>query len=257
MVAAASFTVAATLLNRAEPSSDTSVEHLRAEVLQVLPHDEDAFTEGLELSDGLLFESTGGEGGSSIRVGPPAKPPDRQMNLPAPLFGEGLTVLGQRLWQITWQNGVAIERDAKTLRELRRVTYSGEGWGLCHESGKKRLVMSDGTSHLAFRDPDTFAEVGGVEVTQQGKPVPRINELECSGDSVYANLWETDRIVRIDPATGHVTAEVDASGLLTPDEKSHASVLNGIAAIPGTGEFLLTGKYWPKTFRVSFRSTTR
>lgn len=234
----------------AQPGTAT----LRVEVLETLPHDEDLFTQGLEIADGVLYEGTGLAGESRLRATPlPA--PGRvlaEVTLPEPLFGEGVTVVGTRIWQLTWTDGLAIERDRETLSELRRVRYDGEGWGLCSDG--ERLVMSDGTARLTFRDPASFAPTGSVQVRAGGTPVPRLNELECAGGAVWANVWRTDRIVRIDPSTGAVTGVADASGLLTTQQRARAGVLNGIAAVPGTGEFLITGKNWPAMFRVRFVS---
>lgn len=235
-------------------SSPRRVEQLRVHVLERLPHDREAFTQGLEVADGgVLYEGTGLEGRSSVRRGPIGAEPTTRVDLPASLFGEGLTLVGPRLWQLTWRDGIAFERDAKTLAERSRVRYEGEGWGLCHDAGRDRLVMSDGSARLTFRDPGTFRRTGGVDVARDGRPVGRLNELECTDDgSVYANVYRTDTIVRIDPDSGAVTAEVDASGLLRPGESEGAGVLNGVAALPGTDEFLVTGKLWPRMFRVEF-----
>ncbi|MEV6910604.1 glutaminyl-peptide cyclotransferase [Amycolatopsis sp. NPDC051071] len=233
----------------APPVSDAappSPAKLKVRVLSTLPHDPDAFTQGLEFAGETLYEGTGLVGKSSLRAGPAGATPTVRAELPG-LFGEGITVLGPTVWQITWQDGVAIERDAKTLAERGRVGYTGEGWGLCHREGTGQLVMSDGSSKLTFRDPVSFAPTGSVEVGRD-----RLNELECVGDSVYANVWQTDKILRIDAASGRVTGEIDASGLLTPEERRSTDVLNGIAAVPGTDEFLVTGKLWPKMFRVKF-----
>ncbi|QWF81686.1 glutaminyl-peptide cyclotransferase [Amycolatopsis sp. CA-230715] len=232
----------------AKPPPAQSPERLRVEVLGTLPHDATAFTEGLEFAGETLYEATGLAGKSFVTAGAPGQPARVRADLPAPLFGEGITVLGPTMWQLTWKDGIAIERDADTLAERRRVSYQGEGWGLCHRGDE--LVMSDGSSKLTFRDPRTFAETHSVSVHAGNRAYGSLNELECVGDAVYANVFETDRIVRIDPATGAVTAEIDASGLLTSAERATADVLNGIAAIPGTDEFLLAGKLWPKTFRV-------
>lgn len=228
------------------------VERLRVEVVETLPHDPDAFTQGLEMAHGRLYESTGVSGRSAIGSGPPGAPPSRHERLAAPLFGEGMTVMGPTLWQLTWRDGVAIERDARTLTELRRVPYDGEGWGACHQSRHDRLVTSDGSSRLVFRDPGTLRRTGSVVVTLDGRRVDRLNELECVGDLVYANVWPTDRIVRIDAGSGRVTGEIAASGLIGAAERRRTDVLNGIAAIPETDQFLLTGKWWPKMFRVRF-----
>ncbi|MFD0206361.1 MULTISPECIES: glutaminyl-peptide cyclotransferase [Saccharothrix] len=232
------------------PPSGPTGGPIRVEVLGTLPHDTDAFTQGLELSDGVLYEGTGLEGRSSLRrLDPETGEVEHRVDLPEPLFGEGITVVGDRIWQLTWQNGVAIERDRDTLEEVRRVTYEGEGWGLCRDGG--RLVMSDGSAELTFRDPTSFAEHGTVTVRRDGQPVTRLNELECVNGQVWANVWQSDEVVRIDPANGQVTATVDLSGL-RPADVPDSAVLNGIAAVPGTDEFLVTGKNWPTIFRVRF-----
>ncbi|MET8272476.1 glutaminyl-peptide cyclotransferase [Streptomyces sp. NPDC005096] len=226
------------------------VEQLRVKVLESLPHDSKAFTEGLEMAGNTLYESTGLSGASSVRAGPPDKPPTARVVLPALLFGEGITVPGRTLWQLTWRNRIAIERDVTTLAELRRVPYPDEGWGMCFQKSAHRLVTSDGSARLTFRDPGTLAKTGEVTVTEEGRPVTELNELECADAAVYANVLPTDRIVRIDPATGAVTASIDASGLLRDDELVPGSTLNGIAAVPGTDQFLITGKLWPRMFNV-------
>ncbi|WP_328604659.1 glutaminyl-peptide cyclotransferase [Amycolatopsis sp. NBC_00345] len=227
---------------QAEPAAP---EQLTVQVVQTLPHDTSAFTEGLEFSGTTLYESRGLDGQSALTAGPAGQAPSTRVALPSPLFGEGVTVLGPKLWQLTWQDGFAIERDSKTLAELRRVPFEGEGWGLCHQPDG-RLVMSNGSSSLTFRDPQTFAVTGSVDVG-----VDQLNELECVGDTVYANVWKTGTILRIDAKTGHVTGSIDAGGLRTPVTPGE-DVLNGIAAIPGTDEFLVTGKLWPTMFRVRF-----
>lgn len=231
------------------------VQMLRTEVRSTLAHDPRAFTQGLEFSGGTLYESTGLVGRSSVRAGPPGEPPTAYAELPTPLFGEGITLAGDRLWHITWRDGIAIERDPTSLAERRRVTYQGEGWGLCHQrgAGRNQLVMSDGSDRLTFRDPETFSTTGGIHVRQDGRPVTQLNELECASDgSLYANVFKTDTIVRIDPRTGAVVAHIDAAGLLTASERRGAGELNGIAAVPGTDEFLITGKLWPRMFQVTF-----
>ncbi|MFG2360881.1 glutaminyl-peptide cyclotransferase [Streptomyces mirabilis] len=227
------------------------VEHLRVKVLKTFPHDPQAFTQGLEMAGDTLYEGTGISGRSSVRAGPLGKEPAVRTALPAPLFGEGITVLGRTLWQLTWRNRTAIERDARTLKELRRVPYQDDGWGVCLDRARHRLVTSDGSSRLTFRDPRSLAKTGEVAVTEAGRPLTELNELECVGAAVYANVLFTDRIVRIDPVTGAVTASIDASGLLRDDELVPGAALNGIAAVPGTRQFLITGKFWPRMFRVA------
>jgi glutaminyl-peptide cyclotransferase len=232
------------------PQQDVAIPEYRVKVLATLPHDPSAFTQGLEMAGDTLYESTGLIGQSSVRAGSPGQEPSVRASLPSPLFGEGITVLGPTLWQLTWKDGVAIERDAASLAELRRVSYTGEGWGLCHQPG--RLVMSNGSDRLTFRDPVTFAELGEITVHAGSETFSQLNELECAGDSVYANVWQTDRILRIDPGTGTVIGQIEAAGLLTEDQQRGADVLNGIAAVPGTDEFLITGKLWPVILRVRF-----
>ncbi|WP_437065493.1 glutaminyl-peptide cyclotransferase [Streptomyces sp. enrichment culture] len=232
--------------------ADPVIEQLRVDVMESFPHDPQAFTQGLEIAGGTLYESTGLFGRSSVRAGSLGAQPRVRAALPALLFGEGITVLGRTLWQLTWQNRIAIERDASTLRELRRVAYPDDGWGVCHQRARDRLVTSDGSARLTFRDRRTLARTGQVTVTENGRAVEHLNELECVGGVVYANVLFTDRIVRIDPMSGAVTASIDASGLLRDGERVPGSALNGVAAIPGTDQFLVTGKLWPRMFRVVF-----
>lgn len=231
------------------PAPLTGVPELHAHVLAVLPHPRDAFTEGLELVDGQLYESTGQVGKSRITVSDPATGEiRRRVDVPA-VFGEGITVLPRRIWQLTWQDHVAIERDRKTLAELRRVRFEGEGWGLCHQ-GDDTLVMSNGTDTLTFRDPVTFAPTRTVIVHAGDQTVDRLNELACTPGALYANVWKTDTIVAIDPKTGAITAKIDLSGL--PVDRTGTDVLNGITPVPGTDQFLVTGKLWPSMFQVRF-----
>ncbi|MDR7301509.1 glutaminyl-peptide cyclotransferase [Haloactinomyces albus] len=228
-----------------------SVSHLRADVTRVRAHDRSAFTQGLELAGGILYEGTGKHGQSVLRaVDPHTGRVLQEAHLPQEFFGEGITVVGDRIWQLTWRSGVAILRDRASLTEIDRMRYEGEGWGLCHDGN--RLVMSDGSARLTFRDPETFAPTGGITVRLGGEPVEELNELECADGSIWANVWKSHRILRIDPASGRVTAVVDASGLLPPEQRAQAGVLNGIAAVEGTDEFLLTGKNWPHLYRVRF-----
>ena len=230
---------------------------VRPEVLAELPHDPAAFSQGLELHDGTLYEGTGRVGESEIRALDPVTGAVRAATpLPPSYFGEGITVLDDRIWQLTWKDGVAIEWDRATLQPRREVPLDGEGWGLCHTgtdagdgTAPGRVVRSDGTDRLYFHEPADLAGTGSVGVTLDGEPLGELNELECVGDRVWANVWQTDRIVRIDPATGVVDLVVDAAGLLDPARRSGADVLNGIAHVTGD-EYLLTGKLWPATYRV-------
>ena len=224
---------------------------LRVEVLETLPHDPQAFTQGLVWHAGRLLESTGLKGRSSLReVEPKSGKVLRRFDLDGRYFGEGLARVGDRLVQLTWQSGEALVYDHFSFAEIQRHRYEGEGWGLCYDG--RELVMSDGSSALAFRDPETFEVRRSVTVRLRGQPVARLNELECVGDVVYANVWMTDDIVVVDAASGEVTAVIDAGGLLDSAERARADVLNGIAHDPESGDFYLTGKLWPKTFRVRF-----
>ena len=231
--------------------SALSIPVLRPEVLAEVPHDPSAFTQGLELHEGTLYEGTGLEGESQLRVLDPATGKVlRAESLPGQLFGEGIAVAGDRIWQLTWQDGVVLEWDRATLTLRQQLPLDGEGWGLCHDG--TRLVRSDGTDRLRFHDPVTFAETGSVTVTIDGEPVTQLNELECVDGQVWANVWPSDVLVRLDPASGRVTAAVDATGLLDPEQRANAdAVLNGIAAL-GNDEYLLSGKLWPVSFRVRF-----
>lgn len=242
---------AATEALQAPSSSFGGAERLRVQVVSIRPHDPEAYTQGLVLDRGKLYESTGLYGVSSLReVDPQTGEVKRRVNLPQSFFAEGLALVGERLIQLTWQEGSAFVYDSARFERTAEHRYQGEGWGLCHDG--QRLVMSDGSDRLTFRDPQTFAPTGEVRVTAAGRPVHLLNELECVDGVVYANVWQTDDILRIDPGTGKVTAVIDASGLLTPGEASRADVLNGIAWDPAARTFLITGKLWPKMFEVRF-----
>ncbi|HLS76230.1 MAG TPA: glutaminyl-peptide cyclotransferase [Nocardia sp.] len=223
---------------------------LRVEVVSTRPHDRTAFTQGLEVVDGVLYESTGLKGRSWVRATDLATGGQlAAAELPDTYFGEGIAHTGAILWQLTWREGVAFARDPRTLRVLREVRYEGEGWGLCAREG--RLVMSDGGDTLTFRDPTTFEVTGTLRL--RDRKGAHLNELDCAPDgSVYANDYPGAEVLRIDPDTGEVTGVADLGGLLTRAERAGAEVANGIAALPGTDRFLVTGKYWPTVFEVRF-----
>lgn len=228
-----------------------AVESLSVRVLRAFPHDPGAYTQGLLWWDGKLYESTGQYGRSDLRrLDPGTGAVERQVDISPAYFGEGLARVGDRLIMLTWKAQRAFVFGIERFDERRTFRYEGEGWGLCNDGG--RLVMSDGSDRLTFRDPGTFAVLGEVAVTLRGFPLTQINELECVGDSVYANVYQTDFLVRIDPAGGRVTHYIEASGLLTREEARGVDVLNGIAFDPGAGTFYLTGKLWPKMFEVTF-----
>jgi glutaminyl-peptide cyclotransferase len=234
------------------PAMETKpAEHRKVKVLASVPHDVAAYTQGLVWSEGALYESAGQYGQSSLRqVDPKTGKVLRSVQVPPRYFAEGLARVGDRLLQLTWQEGTALVYDLATFEQRSELPYSGEGWGLCFDG--RRLILSDGSNHLSFRDPATFATTGGVNVLLDGRPAMQLNELECVDGAVYANVWQSDDILRIDPETGRVNAVIDASGLLTPQEAARAEVLNGIAYKPETKTFLITGKYWPRMFEVVF-----
>jgi glutamine cyclotransferase len=220
-------------------------------VVSSRPHDPEAFTQGLVLDQGTLYESTGLYGRSSLRQVDPADGRVlRKVDVPARYFAEGLALVGERLVQLTWQEHVALVYKRATFDRSGDLPYQGEGWGLCYDG--QSLVMSDGSDHLTFRDPETFAVRRTVPVRLGANAVNQLNELECAQGKIYANVWQTEEIVEVDPATGKVEAVIDASGLLAPQEKNGADVLNGIAYDPQAGTFLITGKLWPKLFEVRF-----
>lgn len=228
------------------------IARLAYEVVRRMPHDTAAWTEGLLFDDaGRLWESTGLTGRSQVReVDPLTGEVLRAADTPDAAYGEGLAQVGDELIQLTWREGRAFRFDRDTLAPTGTFDYSGEGWGLCFDG--ERLVMSDGSDRLTFRDPATFDVLGQVSVTAGGQPLGRLNELECADGAVWANVWETEWIVRIDPATGAVTGALDADGLLEPDPAvaDRGAVLNGIAKVPGADTFLLTGKLWPEAIEV-------
>jgi glutamine cyclotransferase len=219
-------------------------------IVQRYPHDTAAFTEGLVLYQGQLFESTGLEGSSSLRrVDRATGKVLQSVTLDPKQFGEGLAAAGDRLIQLTWKNDIAHVYDLQSFSEINRFDYSGEGWGLCFDG--TRLVMSDGSSSLFFRDPATFALLGSLSVSDDGSPVPNLNELECVGSDVFANVWLTNDIVRIDAASGRVLTRIDASALRAAETAPGADVLNGIAYDPANGHFLLAGKLWSTLYEVT------
>ena len=232
-------------------SSAGAVERLKVKVLAVHPHDPQAFTQGLVWHDGALYESTGLYGQSSLRkVALATGEVLRIERLPHDLFAEGLALAGDRLVQLTWQEGRALVWSLPGFQTIAEHRYRGEGWGLCSDG--RRLVMSDGSDRLTFRAPLSFEETGSVRVTRDGRAVGNLNELECVDGAVWANVWGSDEILRIDPQTGKVTAVVDAAGLLSPAERAAADVLNGIAWVSERRTFLITGKLWPELFEVVF-----
>lgn len=221
------------------------------EVVHAYPHDPGAFTQGLFFADGALYESTGLQGQSSVRkLRLETGEVLRKVDLPGDVFGEGSTAWGKRLITLTWQSQVGFVLDLDSFEVTQRFSYTGEGWGLTHDT--KQLIMSDGSAELRFLDPQTLKEVRRLPVTAAGQPVERLNELEWVDGAILANIWQTDRIARIDPKTGHVTAWIDLTGLLPMPyrKKDYTDVLNGIAYDAKTRRLVVTGKRWPKLFEI-------
>ena len=236
---------------RSTPTAQPGARSLRVEVLRELSHERDAYTQGLVWWNDQLFESTGRNGESTLRrLDPETGRVEQRIDIPAQYFGEGLALVDQRLIMLTWraQRAFVYQRDSFELQDSYR--YRGEGWGLCYDGD--RLIMSDGSDRLTFRDPITFDPIGEQRVSLRGQPLWRLNELECVEGAVYANVWEEDFLVRIDPETGQVTEYIDASGLLRGNDLIGAEVLNGIAYDPNAKTFYITGKWWPKMFEVRF-----
>ncbi|HYF62654.1 MAG TPA: glutaminyl-peptide cyclotransferase [Herpetosiphonaceae bacterium] len=223
---------------------------LSYKVINTYPHDPTAFTQGLEIDDGVLYEGTGLEGQSTLRtVDLETGAVLKLHKLPDTVFGEGITVYGDTIVQLTWQSGIGYVYDRASFALRREWQYPTEGWGLTNDG--QRLIMSDGTAQLSFRDLETMEEIGRVEVRADGQPVPMLNELEFIDGKVYANIWQTDRIAQIDPASGQVVAWIDLSGLLSEeDRRQPVDVLNGIAYDASADRLFVTGKLWPKLFEI-------
>lgn len=230
-------------------SADPQPARGSVEVVRTLDHDPGLFTQGLQVAGDQIYETTGQYGRSVVERRPldgggdPVRVPMADTE-----FGEGLALTPERLWTLTWTNGVAHNRNPQTLEVDSVAEYEGEGWGLCFDGAQ--LVMSDGSDRLTFRDAATFEPTGTVSVTAGGTPVAQINELECADGTILANVWMTDEIIRIDPATGAVTAIYDASALEQPRPADRDAVLNGIAALPDSENVLITGKLWPSIYEV-------
>ena len=228
-------------------TAESPVSHYR--VVRAYPHDPGAFTQGLIYLDGYLYESTGLNGRSSLRMTDLTTGKVLQKQpVASQYFAEGMTNFAGKLYQLTWQNGKAFVYDRFSFKLLREHTYTGEGWGLTNDG--KQLILSDGTAQLRFIDPQTFAVTGKITVADQGRPVDRLNELEYVRGEILANVWQTELIARISPTTGKVLGWIDLTGLLTQAEMQGADVLNGIAYDAKQDRLFVTGKLWPKIFEI-------
>lgn len=221
-------------------------------VMNTYPHDREAYTQGLEYQNGYLYESTGQTGKSSLRkVEPKTGKVVQKHELDDKYFGEGLTIVGDKIVQLTWEQGIGFVYDKASFTPEREFTYqaSAEGWGLCFDGN--RLIKSDGTNSLYFLNKETFREEGAIEVYNHRGAVHYINELEYIDGKIFANIYKTDLIVVIDPLTGEVVAELDMTGLLPKsDYNNNTDVLNGIAYNKATNTIYVTGKNWPKLFEI-------
>lgn len=219
-------------------------------VVKSYPHDDTAFTQGLIIHEGKLYEGTGQNGKSQLRLVDLASGRIlKQYALPNRYFGEGIAAIDGYIYQLTWESGLAIIYDRNTLQPRTTLRYGGEGWGLTYDG--KQLIMSDGTSVLRFLDPRTFRVLKKLRVRMQGRDVKELNELEYINGEIWANIWHQDQIVRIDPASGQVISIVDLSGLNPVSGPfSKEKVLNGIAYDASTKKIYVTGKHWPKLFEI-------
>lgn len=231
-------------------SSATNIPTYTYEVVNTYPHARDAFTQGLVFHDGILWESTGERGRSSLRkVDLKTGKILKKVEVPPEFFAEGMTMLDGKVYQLTWQEHKGFIYDAETLKKLGEFAYQGEGWGLTHDG--ESLIMSDGTNQLRFLDPNTQQVKKTISVFDKGEPLAQLNELEFIKGEIWANIWQTDKIVQIDPQTGKILGWIDLTGLLpTRDYTPETDVLNGIAYDKAGDRLFVTGKLWPKLFEI-------
>ena len=242
--------------NTTEDGEETPMEPaapvVAVQQVRSYPHDSTAFTQGLVWRNGTLFESTGRYGESSLRrVELETGRVIQKVDLADTYFAEGLAAVGDTLYQLTWKEGVAFKYDANTMQPAGQVTYTGEAWGLTTDG--QRLIVSDGSSYLTFIDPRTFQIDTTVRVTNGGQPVDQLNELEWVRGEVWANVWHTQQIVRIDPATGRVKGTLDLTSIIPPVSDPEG-VLNGTAYDEQANRLLVTGKLWPRLYEISIPS---
>jgi glutaminyl-peptide cyclotransferase len=243
--------IVAPLLVKPKPTPDPSAVPVATyRVRNTYPHDPAAFTQGLVYEDGLLYEGTGLNGQSTLRKVELETGNVLQTHaISDTYFGEGITIFGDKIIQLTWQSQLGFVYDKATFAPLGEFHYPTEGWGLTHDG--QRLIMSDGTATLHFLDPQTFQELGHLDIHDSSGPVVRLNELEYIHGEIYANIWQTDMIARISPQSGQVLGWIDLAGLLSPEERQPpADVLNGIAYDPASDRLFVTGKRWPKLFEI-------
>ena len=239
-----------------QPDETNEVPVYTYKIINTYPHDPNAYIQGLVIEDGQFYEGTGRYLQSTLRkVEVETGEALQTANLPPEMWGEGITIFEDKIIQLTWHAGIGFVYDRESFELLQMFSYPTQGWGITHDG--QRLIMSDGTANLYFRDPDTFAEIGRVEVLNNGQPVTNLNELEYINGEIFANVWHTDRIARIDPDTGRVVGWIDLTGLQSPEDRSQdpEGVLNGIAYDPEHDRLFVTGKYWPKIYEIELIPT--
>ena len=242
--------VTQTPANSADSMTHRTIATYTYRVVNTYPHDRNAFTQGLVFEDGVLYEGTGRRGKSTLRRVDLETGDILQIHkLQKQFFGEGITVYEDRIIQLTWQSNIGFVYDKKTFEPVREFKYPTEGWGLTHDGS--HLIMSDGTSTLHFLDPTTFEKIFQIEVFDNQGPITRLNELEYIRGTIYANVWQKDYIVMIDPHTGGISGMVNLKGLLSAEEYTQPfDVLNGIAHDTRNDRLFVTGKLWPKLFEI-------
>ena len=247
-------TVCATLPAQTKTISRNEAPIVKHTVVRSYPHDRQAFTQGLFFMEGQLWEGTGLEGRSSIRrVELETGKVLQNHEIGAQYFGEGLAPFGNQLFELTWKDGMMFVYDKTSMKLQKVYRYKGEGWGLTTDG--KQLIMSDGSSALTFLDPATMNKVSTIHVTDRGKEVADLNELEWIKGEIWANIWRTNLIARIDPKTGRIKSFVNLTGLLSPLEAGGTDVLNGIAYDAKGDRIFVTGKLWPKLFEIKVPAT--
>lgn len=226
------------------------VQNYTYEIVNIFPHDPSAYTQGLVYHQGVLYESTGLNGQSSLRkVELQTGRVLQRIDVPSQFFAEGLALFNNKLFQLTWQSQRAFVYDLNSFQMLNTLNYTGEGWGLTHDG--RVLIMSDGTNQIRFLNPDTFAVQRAINVLDNGRPIQQLNELEYIKGEILANIYQTDRIARIDPQSGQVTGWINLAGLLPYEDRARGvDVLNGIAYDEAADRLFVTGKLWPKLFEI-------
>jgi glutamine cyclotransferase len=243
-----------TAVSKSTVASDERARQVSYEVVNSYAHDSTSFTQGLLWHDGGFYESTGQYGQSKLRrLEFPSGKVLKEISLTPELFGEGLALVDRRLIQLTWKSHRGFVYDLNTFQPLREFSYDTEGWGLTYDG--ENLILSDGSSDLFYLDPQTFKPVRKLAVRMNGQPIRELNELEFIDGEIWANVWQTDLIVRLDPSTGRVASFLNLKGILAPSDRTGGeNVLNGIAYDGDKKRIFVTGKLWPRIFEIKLKS---